>query len=61
MLLSKYVVRDSKKSKFIKEPEASTLLSSLGIKKPLNKIILKIIFVCSRGLNMPIQDIKWMK
>ena len=26
-----------KKSKFIKEQEASELLSSLGIKKPLNK------------------------
>ena len=32
MLLSKCAVRDSKKSKFIKEQEASELLSSLGIK-----------------------------
>ena len=32
MLFSKYAVCDSKKSKFIKEQEASGLLSSLGIK-----------------------------
>ena len=40
MLLSKYVVCDGKKSKFLKQQEASGLLSSLGIKKPLNKILL---------------------
>ena len=38
MLLSKCEVCDSKKLKFIKEQEASGLLSSLGIKTPLNKI-----------------------
>ena len=38
MLLSKCAVRDSKKSKFIKEQEASGLLSSLGIKTTLSKI-----------------------
>ena len=38
MLLSKYVVRDSKKSKFVKQQEARGLLSSLGIKTPLSKI-----------------------
>ena len=38
MLLSKCEVYDSKKSKFIKEQEASGLLSSLGIKTPLIKI-----------------------
>ena len=38
MLLSKCVVRDSKKSKSIKQQEASGLLSSMGIKTPLNKI-----------------------
>ena len=38
MLLSKCAVCDSKKSKFIKEQEASGLLSSLGIKTPLSKI-----------------------
>ena len=37
MLLSKYVVCDSKKLKFIKEQEASGLLSSLEINTPLNK------------------------
>ena len=38
MLLSKCAVSDSKKLIFIKEQEASGLLSSLGIKTPLNKI-----------------------
>ena len=38
MLLSKCAVCDSKKSKFIKQPEASGLLSSLGRKTPLSKI-----------------------
>ena len=37
MLLSKCVVCDGKKSKFMKEEEASGLLSSLGIKTLLNK------------------------
>ena len=40
MLLSKCAVCDSKNSKFIKQQEASGLLSSLGIKTPLNKILL---------------------
>ena len=38
MLLSKCAVCDSKKTKFIKEKEASGLLSSLGIKASLSKI-----------------------
>ena len=38
MLLSKSAVRDSKKSRFIKEEEGSGLLSSLGIKTPLSKV-----------------------
>ena len=38
MLLSKCALCDSKKSKFIKEEEASGLLSSLGIKTLLGKI-----------------------
>ena len=38
MLLSKCAVCDNKKSKFIKQQKASGLLSSLGIKTPLNKI-----------------------
>ena len=38
MILSKCVIRDRKKSKFIKKQEASGLLSKLGIKTPLSKI-----------------------
>ena len=38
MLLSKCVVCNSKKSKFIKQQKASGLLRSLGIKTPLSKI-----------------------
>ena len=38
ILLSKCAVYDSKKLKFIKEQEASGLLSSLGTKTPLSKI-----------------------
>ena len=38
MLLSKYAVCDSKKSKFMKKQEAKGLLSSLGIRTPLSKI-----------------------
>ena len=38
MLLSKCAVCDRKKLKFIKEQEASGLLSSLGIKTPESKI-----------------------
>ena len=38
MLLSKCTVCDSKKLKFVKEQEASGLLSSLVINTPLNKI-----------------------
>ena len=40
MLLSKCAMCHSKKSKFIKEQEASGLLISLGIKTPLSKISL---------------------
>ena len=42
MLLSKCKVCDGKKLKFIKEKEASGLLSSLGIKAPLNKVPLLV-------------------
>ena len=38
MLLSKCAVCDSRKSEFIKEYEASGLLSSLAIKTSLSKI-----------------------
>ena len=40
MLLLKFAGCNSKKLKLIKEQEASGLLSSLGIKTPLNKISL---------------------
>ena len=40
MLLSKCAVRDSKKLIFIKKQGASVLLSNLGIKIPLSKILL---------------------
>ena len=44
MILSKHGVFDRKKSKFIKEKEASRSLSSLGIKTPLiEKIIGKVL------------------
>ena len=38
MLLPECEVRDSKKSKFIKQQEASRLSSSVGIKTTLSKI-----------------------
>ena len=38
MLLSECEVSDSKKSRFIKEQEASGLLNSLGLKTYLSKI-----------------------
>ena len=40
MFLSKCVVCDSKKSRFIKEQEANGLLGNLGLKANLNKILL---------------------
>ena len=40
MLLSKCKVFDSQKSKYIKDQKASELLSSLGKKTPLSKILL---------------------
>ena len=39
MILSKCAICGSKKSKFIKKQEASGLLSKLGIKTPLSKIL----------------------
>ena len=42
ILLSKFAVCDSKKSKFIKEQEASGLLNSLGIKTLLSKVPLVV-------------------
>ena len=37
MLLSKFTICGSEKSRFIKKQEASGELSSLGLKTPLNK------------------------
>ena len=42
MLLSKCALCGSKKSRFIKKQEASGILSSLGLKTPLNKIPLLV-------------------
>ena len=38
MILSKCAICGSKKSRFIKNPEAKGLLSNLGIRKPLSKV-----------------------
>ena len=46
MLSSKYAVCDSKKSKFVKQLEASGLLSSLGIKTLISKIPLAGPLMC---------------
>ena len=40
MILSKCAIYGSKKSKFIKEQQAKGLLTNLGIRTPLNKILL---------------------
>ena len=66
MILPKCTVCDRKKSKFIKQQEASGLLSNLGIKTPLKRIpsIGPYLFWTQLHwieLNKPIQGIKWMK
>ena len=38
MALSKCAIRNSKKSRFIKNQEAKGLLSNLGVKMPLSKV-----------------------
>ena len=38
MILSKCAICGSKKSKFIKEQQAKGILSSVGVRTPLNKI-----------------------
>ena len=38
MILSKYAICNSKKSRFTKEQEAKGLLGKLGVKTPLSKI-----------------------
>ena len=59
MLLSKCAACDSKISKFAKQQEASGLLSSLGIKALLSKILLvwPLLFLGSKNLR---QDTKQM-
>ena len=57
MLLSKCAVCERiKRPKFIKQQEASELLSSLGIKTPLSKI--PLVGPLLGGINKSIQDIK---
>ena len=38
MLLSKCAIRDSKKSRFVKNQEEKGLLSNLGVRTPLSKV-----------------------
>ena len=38
MILSKYAICGSKKSRFIKDQEAKGVLSNLGVKTPLSKV-----------------------
>ena len=38
MILSKYAICESKKSRFIKDQEAKRLLSNIGVKTPLSKV-----------------------
>ena len=51
---------DGKKLKFIKNQEASALLSSLGMKIPFSEVPLLGLF-CFRGIDKLIQYMKWMK
>ena len=46
MILLKCTIRISKKSKFIRKQEASGILSSAGIRKPLSKIPALVICFC---------------
>ena len=38
MILSKFAIYDSKKSRFIKDQEAKGLLTNLGVRAPLSKV-----------------------
>ena len=52
MLLSNFVVCNSKNQKFLKQQEPSGLLSSLGIKTPLTKIpLVGPISFCYKQVN----------
>ena len=62
MLLSTCAMRDIKELKFIKERDASGLLSSLGRKTPLSEILLVgLKGIVLRVLSKLIQGIKWVK
>ena len=50
-LLLKCAVRDSKKSKFIKQQEASGLLRSLGIKTSLSKTPFIVLNKLTQGIK----------
>ena len=52
MMLSKYAICGSKKSRFIKNQEAKGLLTNLGVRTPLSKVpILARYFVLMCMLN----------
>ena len=52
MILSKYAICGSKKSRFIKNQEAKGLLTNLGVRTPLSKVpILARYFVLMCMLN----------
>ena len=51
MLPLKCTVCNSKKSQFIKEQEASGMLSQLGIRTPLSKIIL-LAYICFKCIKI---------
>ena len=38
IILSKFAIYDSKKSRFIKDQEAKGLLTNLGVRAPLSKV-----------------------
>ena len=61
MLLSKYSVCNSKKSRLIKEQELIELLSSLLIKPALIKFFYWFYCFVLRVSNKLMQGIKWMK
>ena len=44
MILSKCTICGSKKSRFVKNQEAKVLLSNLGIRTPLSKVLGDILF-----------------
>ena len=53
MILSKCVLFDSKKMRFIKEQETSGLLSSLGVKAPLSLLLAGGKFMLEMNLRQP--------